>query len=192
LIFVYESDNWLVVDKPAGQLVIPGRGSHPVLKTTLEQSHGRLWVVHRLDLPVSGVLLFARNAEAHRAASMAFERREVEKTYQALTGGQGRAATWSWPLRQGKKRVYVHEAGRECVTEATPLRLEERGQLWSLKPRTGRRHQLRVHAMTAGHPIHGDALYGSEIAWQDGIALRAVRLALDLPDLPSELCVDPL
>lgn len=189
---VHLCERWLVVDKPAGVLVVPGRGDHACLKPELEAQHGRLWVVHRLDLPVSGVLLFARSAEAHREANLAFQERRVRKVYEALSAGAGEPATWSWPLRQGKKRVYVSDQGKPCETRATPLRRDERGQLWRLEPRTGRRHQLRVHAMTAGHPLHGDALYGSEVPWPGGVALRAVSLHIDLPGLPPELSVPPL
>ncbi|HJN77571.1 MAG TPA: RNA pseudouridine synthase [Myxococcota bacterium] len=189
---VHLCERWLVVDKPPGWVVVPGRGSHPVLREALEAECGRIWVVHRLDAPVSGLILFARTRDAHREANRAFEARAVEKTYEALTAGTGSSATWEWPLAQGKKRVFVADHGKASNTCAVALRRDERGQLWRLRPRTGRRHQLRVHAMTAGHPIHGDALYGSEISWKDGIALRAVRLALELPGLPPLLEVPGL
>lgn len=184
---VHVSERWLVVDKPAGHVVVPGRGEHPVLRHALQIVHGPLWVVHRLDLPVSGLILFARTADAHRLACRAFEQRRVSKTYEALTTGPGQSGTWDWPLRQGKKRVYVADQGKPSETLAETASFDERGQLWRLKPTTGRRHQLRVHAMVAGHPIHGDALYGSEIAWEGGIALRATGLEIDLPGLPETL-----
>ena len=70
---LHEDAHVLAVDKPAGRLVIPGRGTDEVsLREELEALHGRLWVVHRLDRGTSGVLLFARNAEAHRTLNLAF------------------------------------------------------------------------------------------------------------------------
>ena len=183
---VFQSPDWIVVDKPAGWLTVPGRrpdDPRPVLREHVEGTP-----CHRLDAPVSGLVLFARTRSAHRAANQAFERRRVEKTYEAWTHGRGADAEWAWPLARGKKRTYVADHGKDCRTTARVVRAGE-VTVWRLTPHTGRTHQLRVHAAHAGHPILGDALYGSDIAWEVGIALRAVALRLDLPGLPGELSV---
>lgn len=86
---LFENPQFLVIDKPAGWLSVPGRQGEddvrPCLGRELEKTHGRIWPVHRLDLEVSGLILYARTAAAHREASMAFERHRVQKTYQAFT-----------------------------------------------------------------------------------------------------------
>lgn len=182
---LHSDEHFLVVDKPPLSLVIPGRrGDRRVLLEELKAEHGRLWVVHRLDWGVGGVLLFARTAEAHRRACQAFEQRLVDKRYEALTTGdapQGEQR-FTWPLKRGKKRAYVHEGGQEALTVATAVQEGARVR-WSLRLHTGRNHQLRVHLMTAGFPIVGDALYGSEEPWPEGMALWSQHLSG--PGLPT-------
>jgi 23S rRNA-/tRNA-specific pseudouridylate synthase len=190
-----EHPDVLVVDKPAGQATIPERtGEAESVVDALRRERGEaLWVVHRLDREVSGVLLFARTAEAHRALSIAFEKRGVDKTYEALTEGKAdRGATFRWEnlLLRGKKRAYVSPHGKSAITEAEvigvgPLR-------WRVRPLTGRNHQIRVHLAGAGFPILGDALYGSTTAWASGIALRAVRLSIPaIGDAPARVFEAP-
>jgi len=144
---------------------------------------------------VSGLLLFAKNADAHRDANAWFENGTVQKTYQALSAhdlvapdprlhttydlfevpAEKSWALWSAPLVSGKRRSFVASHGKDSQTRARwethPL-----GRLWHLEPLTGRSHQLRVHMAMAGFPIRGDALYGSQEPFSDGIALRAVQL----------------
>lgn len=180
---VHLCERLLVVDKAPGWLVIPGRrpdDERPVLKRALEAEHGRVWVLHRLDEPVSGLVAFARDAATHKAINRLFETREVSKTYAALTAGQAEPGerVWDAPLKRGKKRSYVAEHGKPSRTLARCLGPTPEGLRWELEPETGRTHQLRVHCAHAGFPIHGDALYGSQIVRESGIALRAVRLAI--------------
>jgi tRNA pseudouridine32 synthase/23S rRNA pseudouridine746 synthase len=106
---LYEDESVLAVDKPAGRLVIPGRGpAETSLREELEARFGRLWVVHRLDRGTSGVLLFARSAEAHRAANLAFDRGEPRKRYLALVRGtppaERRIELAVAPARRGRMR----------------------------------------------------------------------------------------
>jgi 23S rRNA-/tRNA-specific pseudouridylate synthase len=179
---VLETANLLVVDKPAGEVVIPDRHGSDSLHGRLERERGeKLWVVHRLDREVSGLLVFARNAAAHRALSMAFEGRTVEKRYFALSEGEAPLfASYRWEdrLLRGKKRSYPSPHGKPAITEAEVVDHVSGALAWRLKPLTGRNHQLRVHLARAGFPILGDGLYGSAREWSPGIALRAVRLAL--------------
>jgi tRNA pseudouridine32 synthase / 23S rRNA pseudouridine746 synthase len=185
-------------------LTVPGRFGDgedgPSLGRQLEQQLGRLWPVHRLDREVSGLVLFARNAEAHRLANGAFEGRRVDKQYQALTEGAALIAscpasfTWKSLLVRGKKRAFEAPHGKPAVTRAEALARVPAGpwlapesampsppQLvrWQLFPETGRPHQLRVHLARAGFAVAGDALYGAKTAFVQpaAIALRSVRLA---------------
>ncbi len=197
---VFENESFVAVDKPAGWLTVPSRmgksDPRPCLGPALEaELSARLWPVHRLDLEVSGLVLFARHAEAHRAASSWFENHRVHKRYEALTERRApppplqSEVVWQSKLLRGKKRSYESPHGKEATTKARclggePLR-------WELWPETGRPHQLRVHLSRAGFPILGDALYGAEQPFTSGIALRAVQLdfsdcegrgVFDLPD----------
>ncbi len=191
---VAESASAIAVDKPAGWLTIPGRRGdedpRPVLVHAVgERTGGKVFIVHRLDREVSGVVLFAKTAEAHRTLSVLFESREVSKRYEAWTEGEPPAVgvapqTWEGWLIRGKRRV--HEAasegkGKWSRTVATFLGTVVReGRIllrWQLRPETGRPHQLRVQAAARGFPIAGDALYGSNAPFRpDEIALRAVAI----------------
>lgn len=193
-----ERPDIVIVDKPAGLPSIADRfGSTSVHEQLQAQRGERLWVTHRLDREVTGVLVFARTADAHRSLSMAFEQQQVQKTYLAWTSGEqpglvGAKFTWNDTLMRGKKRAYVHPAGKPAVTDAYFEGPAEPAGLWQwrLQPHTGRNHQLRVQLASRGWPIVGDALYGSTYAWpQPGIALRAVRLELPAGILGSALSV---
>ena len=197
---VYEDRRVVVIDKPAGWLSVPSRlgedDERPCAGRRLEAQLGvRLWPVHRLDLEVSGLLAFAKDAEAHRLLSQAFEDRTVHKTYIGRSEGRppedaplGREVLWESTLLRGKKRAYVHPAGKPAQTLVTLLAVEPTGGdggaggsvlRWRLRPLTGRAHQLRVELARRGCPLCGDTLYGARAALPGGgIALRAVALAL--------------
>jgi len=97
---VFESDAWVVVDKPSGWLTVPGRqhsDDRLCVGTVLSQQlNQRLWPVHRLDFEVSGLVLFAKNPEAHRRANFWFENRLVKKNLRGLDPFSGRSALSSW------------------------------------------------------------------------------------------------
>ena len=190
---VFENEHLVAADKPAGLLTVPSRlGSadpRPCLGRALEQKLAiRLWPVHRLDLEVSGLVLFAKTAQAHRTASVAFEERRVEKRYQALTEGASKLdelpASFLWQSRlvRGKRRTFEAPHGRMAVTRAVAERRTSRGGeeilVFSLRPETGRSHQLRVHLAQAGFCILGDGLYGARLPYENqAIALRSVALS---------------
>jgi len=186
---VWGNERVIVVDKPPGWLSVPSRmgaqDERPCLGRVWEARLGcRLWPVHRLDVEVGGLVLFAKDAEAHRLLCEGFESHTVEKTYLAWTAGQGepvlgQTETWRTRLLRGKKRAYVHPQGKEAVTVATALWRVQGFWLWRLQPRTGRPHQLRVELSRRGQPIVGDGLYGSGVPFGEGIALRAVRLSFE-------------
>lgn len=162
---LFDHPDVLAVDKPVGLASIPEAGRpDSVLSTLQAQFPDKLYVVHRLDKEVSGVMLFARNAATHRFLSEAFSTREVHKTYLALVQGvipTGRGVI-DRPLREfGSGRMGVDERrGKPSVTEFEVVRRFEDTTLVQLHPITGRRHQLRVHLFSLGHPIVGDTRYG--------------------------------
>lgn len=191
---IRETAHWVAVDKPAGLPTIPDRfGSDSVHAQLQRDRDERLWVVHRLDREVTGILVFARDAETHRALSIAFEEHRIHKTYEALTEGSaapGATFRWENKLLRGKKRSYVTPHGKPSITEAVCVARVGKFLRWRLNPLTGRNHQLRVHLANAGFPIVGDALYGATAAWHAGIALRAVQIELPmLGDQPEETII---
>jgi tRNA pseudouridine32 synthase/23S rRNA pseudouridine746 synthase len=200
---LHEDAALLVVDKPAGRLVIPGRdGAEPSLRAELEARHGPLWVVHRLDRGTSGVLVFARTAAAHRALNLQFERGEPRKTYLALVAGLPPAELLvEVPIAAARKgRMRAAEPGDpRGKPAATAFRLVEafparggRGALALVeaRPATGRTHQIRVHLRAAGHPLAFDPDYGEAVPLLDAAGavvlartpLHAARLELTHPD----------
>ena len=175
---LYEDEHLLVVDKPAGLPVLPDGWEEdaPYLVKSLEEKYGKIFIVHRLDKITSGVMVFARDAETHRALSLQFESHEAEKTYHALVEGNPKweEKTARHPLRANvghKHRTMVDDKNgkpsetRFRVLKRYPARPEqgrEASALIEAKPMTGRTHQIRVHAYALGHPLVGDVLYGAQ------------------------------
>lgn len=167
---VHTDHELLIVDKPAGLLSVPGRGpdKQDCAWNRLLLAHPEALVVHRLDMATSGLLLFARGPEAQREWSMRFALRGVEKRYLAIVHGELRADDWQtidqpliadWPNRPLQK--IDHEFGKPSQTEwrSAPGPCPAGCSRVELRPLTGRAHQLRVHLLSLGHPIVGDALY---------------------------------
>ena len=188
---LFEDADLIVVMKPEGIAAIPERDlAVPSVQRLLEDTRSeKLFVVHRLDKEVSGLLIFARNATAHRALSMAFERREVHKRYLALAWGElavGTSGEVALPIHTfGSGRMGVDARGKAALTRWTAWAAGSIGQpvtLLELSPHTGRRHQLRVHAYAMGHALVGDPRYGDATIQksQPRLALHAFEASLTL------------
>lgn len=186
---LHRDDDLIVADKPAGLASIAERDlSQPCLHRELERALGtRLWIVHRLDKGVSGVIVFARNAEAHRHLNGEFASRRARKTYLAWAHGAlgPEPGIVRQPLREyGSGRVAVDpRRGKPCETAYRVLRRTGERSLLEVEPRTGRRHQIRAHLYAIGHPIVGDPLYGdtARASGEPRLLLHAWRLALRHP-----------
>lgn len=160
-------EHLVVVDKPAGLAVLPEGWDKaaPFLLNMLEQQFGRIWVVHRLDKVTSGVMVFARSADAHRELNRQFERRETEKLYHAILAGlpPWNEKTTRFPLRSNvghSHRTMVDDRnGKPAETHFRVLQRGERSAFVEARPLTGRTHQVRVHAYALGFPLLGDTLY---------------------------------
>lgn len=204
---LFEDDDVLVINKPAGMVVHPAAGHdtgtlvHAVLgyEPDLEGIGGeeRPGVVHRLDKDTSGIIVIAKNERAHRWLAEQFKSREVEKTYLALVDGApptpaGRVeAPVGRDPRERKKMAVVSSVakGREAVSEFRTLESFPKHTLLEFHPLTGRTHQIRLHCAFLGCPVSGDRIYGhkkSTIAL-DHHFLHAWRLKIRLPgqDRPS-------
>jgi 23S rRNA pseudouridine1911/1915/1917 synthase len=155
-----------------------------------------LGVVSRLDQPVSGVVVFARSREAAASLSKQFRERTVRKIYHALIEGRfpgpvGELLTWTDLLERPPSEAAGPTARppspQEAVVEARLVARGVEASLVELRPRTGRRHQLRVQLGSRNCPIIGDRLYGSRLPFPVGIALHASQLSIDHPSTGQRL-----
>jgi RluA family pseudouridine synthase len=186
-----QTPDWIAINKPVGIASIAERDPSVVcVQRALEVQVGRLWVVHRLDKEVSGVLIFAKNAPTHRSLSMAFEHRLSQKEYTAMVFGEApKEMTIDQPLREfGSGRMGVHAAGKasqtQFVRQNTVAANDLHYSLLRVRPLTGRRHQIRVHLYCIGHAIVGDPLYGHSDRKYPRLMLHASSLEIAIPEMP--------
>jgi 23S rRNA pseudouridine1911/1915/1917 synthase len=195
---LYEDNHCLAVVKPAGVLTAGDRtGDESLLdrlKLYLKQKYkkpGNVFVglVHRLDRPVSGVVLFARTSKSAARLSEQFREGTIQKTYRALVEGalaEPGGELRDWLLKDEEKNaVRVVPAGtpgaRECCLRYRRIQSTHGLSLVEITPLTGRSHQIRVQLAAYGHPICGDRKYGSKRGLHGTIALHAARLIFDHP-----------
>ena len=186
---MHADEHLLVVNKPSGLLSVPGRGpdKQDCLWARVKAKHPPALVVHRLDQATSGLILFALSPAVQRQVSMAFEARQVVKTYHAWVEGwlpmQDDWQTIDLPILLDWPNRPVHiidHAGKPSQTQWRCIqhRPAPAASLLELRPLTGRTHQLRVHLSAMGHPIWGDALYAPA-----HVQARSKRLMLHATEL---------
>jgi RluA family pseudouridine synthase len=162
-------DSIIVLDKPAGLPVLPDgwEKDSTYLVKMLEEQFGKIFIVHRLDKTTSGVIIFARTAEAHRSLNMQFEKHEASKIYRAIAEGN---PNWNEKTAKHPLRVNVGHKHRTMVDDKNGKPSETRFKILKRYPdhvlleaelMTGRTHQIRVHAYALGHPLLGDILYSA-------------------------------
>jgi len=205
---LFEDASLLVLNKPAGLVVHPSAGheEHTLVNALLHHCHGSLsgiggvarpGIVHRLDKETSGCLVVAKNDETHLALSEQFAERQVEKIYQAIVcgemardGGEIRAAIARHPSHRKRMAVREDDSGRAAHTEWRVLERLKGATLVEAHIFTGRTHQIRVHFQFLGHPLAGDATYGTrqnkrlaEVTGYEAprVMLHARRLAFTHP-----------
>ena len=202
---LFEDNHCLAVEKPAGLLTMGDHTGEPTLvdaaRDYLRQKYNKpgnvfVGVVHRLDRPVSGVVLFARTSKGASRLSEQFRVRSVEKTYMALVEGSVTPAEGVLEDRLCKDRVRNvvsvvddDDDGQDCVLAYR--RLQKRGQLTlvEIRPETGRSHQIRVQLAGRGWAIAGDRKYGSKILVDGFIALHASSLTFLHPTTRESMTV---
>jgi len=165
---IYDDEHLIVVDKPTGQLVIPGRGEgegETLVAQVTRHLGKKAFVLHRIDRETSGLVAFAKDAETHRTINMLWESREVRKTYLALVKGEvaQKEGIIDHPLKAfGSGRMGVDPKGPSSRTRYKVKEAYPGATLLEVAPETGRRHQIRVHLYHLGNPVMGDPLYGQE------------------------------
>jgi RluA family pseudouridine synthase len=192
---LYEDDAVIALDKPPGLPTVatadPSRAHLAGLVQRFLESRGSgpvaLGVHQRLDRDTSGVVLFVKDRSASAAVAAQFESRAVEKTYLALTVRPARLPPARW--RADEAIGDGSEPGRPAITEFTLVEAAPRGLLVEARPRTGRKHQVRIHLAGAGLPILGDATYGGDAREAPRVMLHAARLALRHPVTGAPLVV---
>lgn len=177
LSIIYEDDRLIVVDKPAGMVVHPAPGNYSgTLVNALLYHTGRLspsaelkpGIVHRLDKDTSGLMIVAKDAAAHSFLARQFNKRTTDKRYIAVVDGVVELDNGiiSAPIgrhpRDRKKMAVRFSESRDAVTRYKVLERFKNSTLLEIKPETGRTHQIRVHMAHIGHPIIGDATYGTK------------------------------
>lgn len=180
---VHVDADLVVIDKPAGLLSVPGRTEPDCASARVQALYPDALVVHRLDQATSGLLMFARGADAQRALSADFAERRVHKVYTAIVGGRLKGEglidlplAADWPNRPRQQVDTVH--GKPSQTRWRHLASEGAHSRVALEPITGRSHQLRVHLAALGHPIMGDGLYAPP-----ALAQASTRLLLHASEL---------
>ncbi|MFA4835370.1 MAG: RluA family pseudouridine synthase [Dehalococcoidia bacterium] len=197
---LFENEDLIAVDKPEGLASIPEgtKGKETLLSLLQEQFTEKLYVVHRLGKLASGVIVFAKNADAHRYLNGQFSDRAVTRTYLAVTHGVLKRAsgTINKPLREfGSGRMgFDHRQGKPSITKFQVMNRFGDCTLVKAHPLTGTRHQIRVHLYNIGHPIAGDTLYGDKEA-QGGfprLMLHAQEIMFRLPSGEEVRIISPI
>ena len=205
---LYQDDEVVVVDKPAGMVVHAGAGhSSGTLVNALLHHFGSLssvngdlrpGIVHRLDRETSGVLVVARTDRAHQSLAAQFHDRKVEKIYLALVNGRMKTKTGRItapiardPIRRTRMTTKL-ASGRSALTDYEVLEEFKNTSCLRVRIGTGRTHQIRVHLANIGHPIVGDQLYGAP-AVSSGLSrffLHAHRLSFHSPSTGQLITVE--
>jgi 23S rRNA pseudouridine1911/1915/1917 synthase len=193
---LYEDNHLLAVVKPSGLATMGLAAGEETLLTRAKDYIKRkynkpgevyLGVVSRLDVPVSGAVLFARTSKAAARLNEQFRTHSVEKIYVALVEGSIDPPENEWinwiqeDERHRKVRLTKNGEGKEAKLQYCTLRKTGNNSLIKIRLETGRKHQIRVQCAGHGFPIFGDRKYGAETVFPDGIALHAWKLTVTHP-----------
>ncbi len=189
---LYQDDDLIFIDKPAGLLTIPDRFAPEKinLKDLLKQKFGEIFTVHRLDKDTSGVICFAKTEEAHRSLSLQFEKRSTRKQYLAIVEGRihKESDRIDQPIAKHLSKpgkMVVSKKGKAAITEYQLLESFKHFSLVQANILTGRTHQIRVHFAFIGHPLAIDPLYGKrEAFFLSEIKGRRYNLGKDQEERP--------
>lgn len=203
---LFEDPYIIVLNKPGGLMVEPDRNGHSNLlhqlrkfRKSVIKAGEELYIqhIHRLDRPVSGIILFAKQKAVLRNLSEQFAERSVKKFYQALTEkapAQTQGELTHWHIKKDKKAIISNEAffGSEKISLTYVTRLiSDIRCLWEIELQTGKYHQIRAQLSAFGCPIIGDQLYGADVPYKPNcIALHAYKLVFAHPISGEEIVIE--
>ena len=215
---IFETPDLIAINKPAGLFSVPDRfGVEISLKQILQEKIEKVFVIHRLDKETSGVILFAKNAETHKALNELFEHRKIEKYYLGLvlgsllhSTGEIDAPISEHPYKKGV--MTTNGKGKQSLTSYEVLKDYKKYTWVKFRIHTGRTHKIRVHSKHIGHPIVCDEIYGdgkpillseikpkyklSKAEWDEKpilarVGLHAYQLIFDWKDKKIDLIAEP-
>ncbi len=193
---IYEDDDVIVVNKPAGLTVhpAPGHTQHTLVNALLArwpelasfEDSSRPGIVHRLDKDTSGLMLIARHAAAQTNLIAQFKAHSIHKSYYALVKGklEPERGIIEAPIGRDpahRKRMAVVSSGKEAATSYRVKEYLDGYTLLDISIETGRTHQIRVHLTAIGYPVAGDSVYGIKVKFLNRQFLHAWRLGFHLP-----------
>ena len=190
-LIIFEDQHYLAISKPAFLSTLDERSTAGSMQSVVRMAkrfNPDLQVCHRIDKETSGILLLSKHAEAYRHASIAFEKRVVDKTYHALVHGAHyfKDVEVDYPiLNKGNKNVILSKShGKEARTIFNSLTVFQDFTLVECKPITGRMHQIRVHLASQKASIVNDKLYGGKTVYLSEIKKRGFSLGKDKIEQP--------
>ena len=198
---VYESENVIVVNKPSGLVVHPGSGNkeHTLVNGLLyhtnlsEGEENRPGIVHRIDKDTSGLMLVAKNNEAHQVLADDFKNKRVERKYIALVKGilKSNNIVIDAPIgrdeKNRKKMCVTDKNSKHAVTRVKVLKRYDKYTLIECVLETGRTHQIRVHMAYIGYPLFNDPVYGKEEIKGFGQFLHSHEITFEEPITKEKL-----
>ncbi len=203
---VHEDEDIIVVNKPAGMVVHPacGNPNGTLVNALLHHTNAlstagdsvRPGIVHRLDKDTSGILVIAKNDNAHRFLGNLFKKHQVSRQYWVVVSGivQHEEMRCTEPLGKSlmnRKKVIVRpDDGKPSITNFKVLKRYSKATLLEARPETGRTHQIRVHLRTLGYPVLGDSVYGVSSPWIGRQALHAKGLGFLHPKTKKPVFFD--
>ena len=205
---IYEDSDIIVVNKPKGMVVHPANGNPDgtlvnaimaICKDSLSGIGGEIrpGIVHRIDKDTSGLLIVAKNDNAHVKMSEQIKNHEVKKTYIALVRGvfKENEATIDMPIGRStsdRKKMAVNKNGKDAITHIKVLKRFDKYTLLQVNIETGRTHQIRVHLSHIGYPIVGDYTYSNGKNEFDviGQCLHAQKLEFKHPITQKDMCLE--
>lgn len=200
LSILYEDENIIAVDKPEGISSISENDiSLTTVHSLLEKKYFRkIFIVHRIDKEVSGLILFARNPVSHKLLNAQFAARNIKKNYICLVHGvvEKDSGRINKPIREfGSGRMGIDEKnGKPSITDFKVVERFDNYSLLNISIITGRRHQIRVHLFSIGHPVVGDLRYGERKIQEQyqRLMLHAQKIEFNLPGNKKMLVESPL